>query len=88
MARLAGLPPTVLARAKEILVALERDELTRGGRPAISGTPAMPQQQLGLFQAPLLDDVLRDKLRAVDIDQTTPLEALRLLAAFKREADD
>ncbi|MEP7116219.1 MAG: DNA mismatch repair protein MutS [Acidobacteriota bacterium] len=87
VARLAGLPPTVLARAKEILVALERDELTRGGRPAISGTPLVPQQQLRLFQAPILDDALRDQLRAVDIDQTTPLEALRLLAAFKREVD-
>ena len=88
VARLAGLPPPVLARAKEILVALERDELSRGGRPAISGTAAVPQQQLGLFQAPVVDDVLRDKLRAVDIDQTTPLEALRLLAAFKRDASE
>jgi DNA mismatch repair protein MutS len=87
VARLAGLPPAVLARAREILIGLERDELSRGGRPSISGTPAAPQQQLGLFQA-VADDGLRDKLRAVDIDQTTPLEALRLLAALKREASD
>lgn len=87
VARLAGLPPPVLNRAREILFALERDELARGGKPAISGTPAAPQQQLGLFQAPIVDDALRDRLRAVDIDQTTPLEALRLLAALKREAD-
>ena len=43
---------TVLTRARDILLALERDELSRGGRPALSGAPAQPQQQLGLFQAP------------------------------------
>ena len=75
VARLAGLPPPVVARARDILRALEQDELSRGGRPALSGQPVQPQQQLGLFQAPL-DDALRDRLRAVDIDQTTPLDAL------------
>ncbi len=86
VARLAGLPANVLARAREILSALERDELARGGRPAISGAPAVPQQQLGLFQV-AADDALRERLRHLDIDQTTPLEALRLLAELKREAD-
>ena len=50
VARLAGLPPIVIARAREILGALERDELTRGGRPSVSGTPSDPQRQLALFQ--------------------------------------
>src|SRR5229473_1806822 len=61
VARLAGLPAEVIDRAREILVALERDELTRGGRPSITGTPSEPQQQLGLFQAPA-DDRLRQRL--------------------------
>jgi len=87
VARLAGLPGSVLGRAREILSALERDELTRGGRPAISGAPAAAQQQLGLFQA-AADDVLRQRLRAIDVDGTTPLEALRLLAELKRDADE
>src|SRR5438876_8880255 len=52
VARLAGLPRHVIDRAREILTALERDELTRGGRPSVSGTPSEPQQQLGLFQTP------------------------------------
>ncbi len=86
VARLAGLPGSVLGRAREILTALERDELTRGGRPAISGAAPAAQQQLGLFQA-VADDVLRERIRAIDVDQTTPLEALRLLAELKREAD-
>ena len=40
VARLAGLPPSVVARARDILRALEQDELSRGGRPALSGEPA------------------------------------------------
>jgi DNA mismatch repair protein MutS len=86
VARLAGLPAPVVARAREILVALEHDELARGGRPAISGAAAAPQQQLGLFQA-AESDALRERLRAIDVDSTTPLEALRLLADLKREVD-
>jgi DNA mismatch repair protein MutS len=86
VARLAGLPPPVVSRARDILRALEQDELSRGGRPALSGQPVQPQQQLGLFQTPV-DDALRERLRGVDIDQTTPLDALRLLAELKRDAD-
>jgi len=88
VARLAGLPAPVIARAREILQALERDELTRGGRPSLSGTPNEPQQQLGLFQpAPTAEDRLRTALLALDLDRMTPLEALTRLAALKREAD-
>ena len=37
VARLAGLPPPSSRRAREILNGLERDELSRGGRPSLSG---------------------------------------------------
>jgi len=87
VARLAGLPPTVIARAREILQALERDELSRGGRPSVSGTRTDPQRQLGLFQAPAeKDDTLRERLSSVDVDRLTPLEALQLLAELKKES--
>jgi DNA mismatch repair protein MutS len=85
VARLAGLPPPVIRRASEILAALERDELTRGGRPSVSGTPSEPQQQLGLFQAGAAVDPLRSRLAAVDVDHMTPLEALTCLAELKKE---
>ncbi len=89
VARLAGLPPAVIARARDILSSLEQDELSRGGRPAHSGAPLAPQQQLGLFQVPPepADDALRGRLRAVDLDRTTPLEALQLLADLKKDAE-
>jgi DNA mismatch repair protein MutS len=89
VARLAGLPGPVVNRAREILGALERDELTRGGRPSLSGTPSEPQRQLGLFQAPPLpDDRLRVALAAIDLDRMTPLDALTTLAKLKKEAEE
>ncbi|MGE3508534.1 MAG: DNA mismatch repair protein MutS [Vicinamibacterales bacterium] len=88
VARLAGLPGPVIARAREILSALERDELTRGGRPSISGTPGEPQRQLGLFQQVPPDDPIRQRILALDLDRLTPIEALTTLAALQREASE
>jgi DNA mismatch repair protein MutS len=89
VARLAGLPKPVVDRAREILAALERDELTRGGRPSVSGTPSDPQRQLGLFQStPPAHDELRRKIEAVDVDRMTPIEALTFLAGLKQQLDE
>jgi DNA mismatch repair protein MutS len=88
VARLAGLPQSIVARAREILAALERDELVRGGRPSVSGTPSEPQQQLGLFQAVPAADQLRARLAALDLDRMTPLEALAALARLKQDAEE
>jgi len=88
VARLAGLPQPIITRAKEILAALERDELARSGRPSISGTPHEPQQQLGLFQfTSPRDEAIGRRLRELDPNQLTPLEALTLLSELKREAE-
>ena len=86
VARLAGLPVGVIDRARQILAALERDELTRGGRPSVSGTPDEPQQQLALFRATPADDGLRARLSAIDVDRMTPIEALTTLAELRKEA--
>jgi DNA mismatch repair protein MutS len=88
VARLAGLPPAVVARAREILTGLERDELSRGGRPALSAD-GVQTRQLGLFQAPEAPvNPLIVRLREVDVDNLTPLQALGLLADLKREAGE
>ena len=84
VARLAGLPPSVVARARQILDGLEQDELARGGRPAVAG--AAKGEQLALFAAPSpAEERLATRLRGVDVDRMTPLEALALLAELKRE---
>jgi DNA mismatch repair protein MutS len=89
VARLAGLPPSVIARARDILSSLEHDELSRGGRPALNAAPPAAQQQLGLFQtvAAEADDKLRVRLREVDVNRMTPLEALQVLADLKKELE-
>jgi DNA mismatch repair protein MutS len=43
VARLAGLPPTIIARAKEILSNLEQSELNAEGKPALAETPPLPR---------------------------------------------
>jgi DNA mismatch repair protein MutS len=89
VARLAGLPPSVVSRAREILNGLERDELSRGGRPSLSGGGVDRQQQMGLFQAPATgDDPILRRLREIDVNQLTPLQALSLLAELKHEAGE
>jgi DNA mismatch repair protein MutS len=85
VARLAGLPASVVRRAAQILKALEADELTRGGRPSLSGVPPAPSEQLGLFQPAAAPPVV-ERLRSLNLDRLTPLEALNLLADLKREA--
>jgi DNA mismatch repair protein MutS len=89
VARLAGLPASVIARARDILASLEHDELARGGKPSLSGVPVVPQQQLGLFQAVSpADEKLRERIREVDINRTTPIDALQILQELKRALDD
>jgi DNA mismatch repair protein MutS len=87
VARLAGLPASVVRRAGEILRSLEQDELARGGRPSLSGSPAADQHQLPLFQATDAPHPVVERLRQLDVDRLTPIDALNLIAALKREAE-
>ncbi len=107
VARLAGLPPAVVTRAREILAGLERDELSRGGRPTLSGAPGDPRSsQLTLFGTPVIDESavspdgaaipgsgpavsatphpVLDRLRSLDLDGTTPRDALDILAQLQQ----
>ena len=95
MARLAGLPGVVVARAQEILSGLERDELSRGGRPTLSGVAGDPStRQLGLFASPTgipaspHHQEIADRLKSIEIDDTTPRQALELLAELKKLSED
>jgi DNA mismatch repair protein MutS len=84
VARLAGIPEPVLARAKEILGNLERQQLDVGGRPKLAehaGEPEPQEVQLDLFRGQ--GEVVLDALQKVDLEKTTPLVALNLLASFQ-----
>ena len=84
VARLAGLPREVIARAREILGALERDELTRGGRPSVSGTDVRSAAAARRCSRRRRPTMAAQQARARSIvDRMTPIEALTLLAELK-----
>jgi hypothetical protein len=61
--------------------------MQRGGRPSLSGAAPKAQQQMGLFQSADPSPVV-ERLRALDVDRLSPIDALNLLAELKREADE
>ncbi|HUO52711.1 MAG TPA: DNA mismatch repair protein MutS [Gemmatimonadaceae bacterium] len=85
--RLAGLPETVLRRAREMLRLLEGGHLVapaKGSPGASTGAGAEPAGQLTLFAG--APDPIVERLRAAEPDRMTPLEALALLAELARDA--
>jgi DNA mismatch repair protein MutS len=80
VARLAGLPAGVIARAREVLKVHERAETQqiREASPAL-----VPQMQMTMF-TPLSQRIV-DRLSELDVDGLTPREALNLLAELQRE---
>jgi DNA mismatch repair protein MutS len=86
VARLAGLPAGVIARAGSILKHLEKAERDRPSRPRIDDLPlfanlAPPPMPEPVSEAP--DDTLRLALEAIDPDALTPREALEALYRLK-----
>jgi DNA mismatch repair protein MutS len=85
VARMAGLPPAVVARAREVLARHEQaehqlsEQLSPGGA---AGGGAPPEQQ-ALFTP--LDRGVLDALREADLDNLKPIEALNLLAELKKQ---
>jgi DNA mismatch repair protein MutS len=82
VARLAGLPTSVIERAREILARHEQSEHTLSERLA-SNQPRSESVQLTIF-TPLNAEVVRAIANA-DLDDLKPLEALNLLAELKKQ---
>jgi DNA mismatch repair protein MutS len=82
---MAGVPPAVVARAREVLEGLERNG-ARGARdilaPDISVQERRKQVQLTLFD--LEPDPVTDELRDLDLSRMTPVEALIKLNEWQR----
>jgi DNA mismatch repair protein MutS len=80
VARLAGVPGSVLKRAKKILANIENGGHDPDGSPVITRgeTESKPgEAQLQLFRKP--DDFITEKLNRLDISKMTPLDALNYL---------
>jgi DNA mismatch repair protein MutS len=83
VAKLAGLPNEVIERAREVLNEHENAERQLMGQLAGDDSrPPLPAQ-LTIF-TPISQPVL-EKLREVDLNRLTPLEALNLLAELKKQ---
>ena len=87
VARLAGFPPALIERAKELLAELEGTHSGGGGglgrKGGGTGAVASGSDQLSLFSP---GHPAVDRLLALDVDHMTPLEALNVLHALKAEA--
>jgi len=88
VARLAGLPGEVIQRARELLAELEGthsgggEGLGRRGRHRPASEP--PPDQLSLFPG---EHPAVKRLKELEVDRMTPLEAMNVLAALKLEVE-
>lgn len=90
MAKLAGIPRTVLERAREILFNLEKKELDSEGIPKISyrQNDDTDDSQLFLFggdEKYRLLKKLKDEIDRCDVSAMTPVEALNMIDRLKKE---
>lgn len=97
VAKLAGLPTSIVQRANEVLLDLEGNNrqdtqqriVTQTNKPTIGtgkATIAAPEgMQLSIFQLddPVLEQI-RDEVKSIDINNLTPLEALNKLNEIKK----
>lgn len=93
VARLAGLPDSVIGRAKEVLANLEASELDVIGEPVIARAKGRARATRGAAQldmfgsaTPVPDDPLLDELAGVDPNRLTPVEAIQVLFDFVEKA--
>jgi DNA mismatch repair protein MutS len=84
VARLAGLPPGVIERAREILARHEQSEHTLSERLE-SDSAALPSSPLQLTIFTPLDSEIVRALEQADLNNMKPLEALNLLAELKKQ---
>ena len=80
VAKLAGVPKDVISRAKKILSELENGKVNVGKNKIELDQISMP-----IFSA--VDDGVAKKLRDLNVDTLTPLEALSMLYELKNEID-
>ncbi len=90
VARLAGLPASVVCRANQLLARLESNPASSSSagdhaRPRSAAAPAQQRYR----QPSLFDDLsaqLLDELCTIAVDELSPLEALNRLAEYQRRA--
>ena len=86
VAKLAGLPPQVIERAREVLAEHQQAERELSAQlESVDPVRPAPATQLTIYTA--LPNSVLDRLRAAEVDRLTPLEALNLLHELKKQID-
>ncbi len=85
VAKLAGLPDSVIGRAREVLDKLETH---RNQQPALRVADELPLFAFHEAQKPLKIDKLRDRLARLNPDEFAPRDALSALYELKKLSDD
>lgn len=87
VAKMAGMPKSIVKRSNEILKELETDNRQQGiaGKPLAEVSETRSGMQLSFFQLdnPVLCQI-RDEILNLDVNNLTPLEALNKLSDIKR----
>jgi DNA mismatch repair protein MutS len=83
VAKLAGVPNSVIARAKAVLASLESEKPAAAPAPSEAAHASDGQLTLGDLSA----NTVAARLRGLDLSTITPLEAMNLLFTLKREVD-
>ncbi len=88
VARLAGLPPAVIDRARDILKNLESAEYNEYGLPTLAGAHGAQgadaaQMELFARRERGEEDAILEEIRRADPERLSPLDALMRLAAWK-----
>lgn len=89
VARLAGMPPAVLNRSKEILKNLEEHELSPQGLPGKTRKNRKPKEssQLDIFDAMVQIDAekeaILEEIKKLDVNNLTPIQAINKLSELK-----
>ena len=85
VARLAGVPQSVIERAKQILSQLEHEHLGDESQPRISIRTKHPRRDIQLTLFANEEHPIIDEIRTASLDTMTPLQALQKIQAWKEK---
>ncbi|HUK87843.1 MAG TPA: DNA mismatch repair protein MutS, partial [Terriglobales bacterium] len=85
VAKLAGLPHEVIARAREVLSEHEVAEHQLTGHLAVDEVTPVAGAQMPMFA--ILSQKIAERLKQTDLDHLTPLEAMNLLSELKKQIE-
>ena len=84
VAKLAGIPNKLLERAKDKLHELENGQHHEIAKPSVIKEEEM---QISMFM-PFMENPVVDKLKALNLMEVTPSQAIRILEELKESIDD